>query len=180
MAKMTMSTVASGLGKSSAFSVLGPSLRSCSAMSINPSVWPLTIAYLVVLYNLLSCSGQLNQEGQTMFGIRFVKAQPTTYLMKYRAGAVRREGAGLSTLYYAPVTSLVAVPIGSRDAAFIFQQIAKDFQALTIQGHVTYRISEPKLAASMLNFTLKSDGKTYESDDPEKLPQRIMSAVEVL
>ncbi len=115
-----------------------------------------------------------------MFGIRFVKAQPTTYLMKYRAGAVTREGAGLSTLYYAPVTSLVAVPIGSRDAGFIFQQIARDFQALTIQGHVTYRIGEPQKAASMLNFTLKADGKTYESDDPEKLPQRILGTVEVL
>jgi SPFH domain / Band 7 family len=115
-----------------------------------------------------------------MFGIRFVKAQPTTYLMKYRAGAVTREGAGLSTLYYAPVTSLVAVPIGSRDAGFIFQQIARDFQALTIQGHVTYRISEPQKAASMLNFALKADGKTYESDDPEKLPQRILGTVEVL
>jgi len=109
-----------------------------------------------------------------MFGIRFHKAQPTTYLMKYRAGKVTQEGAGLSTFYYAPVTSLVAVPIGSRDAAFIFQQTARDFQALTIQGHVTYRISEPKHAASMLNFTLKADGKTYESDDPEKLPQRIL------
>jgi len=32
-----------------------------------------------------------------MFVIRFIKAQPTTYLMKYRAGAVTREGAGLST-----------------------------------------------------------------------------------
>lgn len=115
-----------------------------------------------------------------MFGIRFVKAQPTTYLMKYRAGTVTREGTGLSTLYYAPVTSLVAVPTGSRDAAFIFQQIARDFQALTIQGHVTYRISEPKKAASMLNFTLKPDGKTYESDDPDKLPQRILGTVEVL
>jgi hypothetical protein len=115
-----------------------------------------------------------------MFGIRFVKAQPTTYLMKYRAGAVTREGTGLSTLYYAPVTSLVAVPTGSRDAAFIFQQIARDFQALTIQGHITYRISEPKKAASMLNFTLKADGRTYESDDPEKLPQRILGTVEVL
>jgi len=72
------------------------------------------------------------------------------------------------------------VPTGSRDAAFIFQQIARDFQALTIQGHVTYRISEPKKAASMLNFTLKADGKTYESDDPEKLPQRILGTVEVL
>ena len=115
-----------------------------------------------------------------MFGIQFVKAQPTTYLMKYRAGAVTREGTGLSTLYYAPLTSLVAVPTGSRDAAFIFQQIARDFQSLTIQGHITYRISEPKKAASMLNFTLKADGRTYESDDPEKLPQRILGTVEVL
>jgi len=78
------------------------------------------------------------------------------------------------------VTSLVAVPIGSRDAAFIFQQIARDFQALTIQGHITYRIGEPEKAASMLNFTLKADGRSYESDDPEKLPQRILGTVEVL
>ena len=115
-----------------------------------------------------------------MFGFRFIKAQPTTYLMKYRAGRVTREGAGLSTLVYTPVSSLVAVPIGSRDAAFIFQQLARDFQGLTIQGHVTYRIGDPHKAASMLNFTLKADGKTYESDDPEKLPQRILGTVEVL
>ncbi len=115
-----------------------------------------------------------------MFGLRFIKAQPTTYLMKYRGGTVTQQGAGLSGFYYGPVTSLVAVPIGSRDAAFIFQQIARDFQALTVQGHVTYRISEPQKAAAMLNFTLKADGKTYESDDPEKLPQRILATVEVL
>ncbi|UGY15460.1 SPFH domain-containing protein [Bradyrhizobium septentrionale] len=115
-----------------------------------------------------------------MFGLRFIKAQPTTYLMKFRRGAVTQQGAGLSGFYYGPATSLVAVPIGSRDAAFIFQQIARDFQALTIQGHVTYRISEPQKAAAMLNFTLKADGKTYESDDPEKLPQRILATVEVL
>ena len=105
-----------------------------------------------------------------MFGIRFIKAQPTTYLMKYNGGAVVQESAGLSTLYYAPITSLVAVPIGSRDASFIFQQIARDFQTLTVQGQVTYRIGEPHKAASMLNYALKADGKTYESDDPEKLP----------
>jgi regulator of protease activity HflC (stomatin/prohibitin superfamily) len=115
-----------------------------------------------------------------MFGIRFIKAQPTTYLMKYRAGAVVAEGTGLSALYYAPVTTLVAVPVGSRDASFIFEQIARDFQTLTVQGHVTYRVSEPKKAASMLNFTLKADGKTYETDDPEKLPERILGTVEVL
>ncbi|WP_315838265.1 SPFH domain-containing protein [Bradyrhizobium prioriisuperbiae] len=115
-----------------------------------------------------------------MFGVRFIKAPPTTYLMKYKGGNVTQAGAGLSTFYYAPSTSLVAVPIGSRDAAFIFQHTARDFQTLTVQGQVAYRIGDPKAAASMLNFALKSDGKAYESDDPEQLPQRILSAVEVL
>jgi hypothetical protein len=115
-----------------------------------------------------------------MLGIRFIKAQPTTYLMKYRGGSIEREGAGLSTLYYAPTTSLVAIPIGSRDASFIFQNTAHDFQAVTVQGHVAYRIQDPRKAASLLNFSLKTDGKTYESDDLEKLPQRLLSAVEVL
>lgn len=31
-----------------------------------------------------------------MFGIRFIKSQPTVHLMQFRAGKVVREGSGLS------------------------------------------------------------------------------------
>jgi hypothetical protein len=31
-----------------------------------------------------------------MFGIKFIKIQPTVYLMQYRGGKVVREGLGLS------------------------------------------------------------------------------------
>jgi hypothetical protein len=79
-----------------------------------------------------------------MLGIRFIKAQPTTYLMKYKGGSIAREGAGLSTLYYAPTTSLVAIPIGSRDASFIFQYTARDFQAVTVQGRNSQGGVSPK------------------------------------
>jgi hypothetical protein len=51
-----------------------------------------------------------------MFGIRFIKVQPTTYLIQYRHGRVVREGVGLVFFYYAPTTSLVAVPIASTRA----------------------------------------------------------------
>jgi hypothetical protein len=114
-----------------------------------------------------------------MFGIRFIKVQPTTYLMKFKGGKVAREGAGLSFYYYAPTTSLVAVPVGSRDQAFIFQEVTADFQTVTVQGQVTYRVGEPRKTAGMLNFALRPDGK-YESEDPEKLPQRVLASVEVL
>src|SRR5213083_2905768 len=79
-----------------------------------------------------------------MIGFRFIKVQPTTYLLQYRGGKIVREGLGLSFFYYAPTTSLVAVPVASADVPFIFQETTADFQAVTIQGQVTYRISEPK------------------------------------
>jgi len=115
-----------------------------------------------------------------MFGIGFIKAQPTTHLIQYKGGKLVREGAGLSLFYFAPTTSLVAVPVGSRDCPFMFENLTSDFQTVTVQGQVTYRISNPQNAASLLNYTLRPDGKTYESDDPEKLPERVVATSRVL
>jgi len=115
-----------------------------------------------------------------MFGIKFIKAQPNTYLMQHRDGKVVREGTGLSFFYYAPTTSLVAVPVASADVPFIFQETTADFQSVTIQGQVTYRVSDPKRLATLLNYTLTSNGQTYASEDPEKLPERVINVVNVL
>ncbi len=115
-----------------------------------------------------------------MFGIKFIKVQPTTWLLQYRGGKVVREGLGLSFFYYAPTTSLVAVPIGSTDAPFIFQETTSDFQTVTIQGQTTYRVADPKRLAELLNFTLMPDGRSYTSDDPKKLPERVIHVVNVL
>jgi hypothetical protein len=115
-----------------------------------------------------------------MLGFKYIKAQPTTYLMAFKQGKAVREGAGLSLLYYAPMTNLVAVPIGSREAPFLFEKVTSDFQTVRVQGQVSYRIAEPVKAAARLNFALKPDAQTYESDDPDRVPQRIVAAVEVL
>lgn len=115
-----------------------------------------------------------------MFGIKFIKVQPTIYLMQYRGGKVVREGVGLSFFYYAPTTSLVAVPVGSDDVPFIFQETTADFQAVTLQGQVTYRVGEPKRLAALLNFTLAPNGRGYASEDPKKLPERVIHVINVL
>src|SRR5258706_14807126 len=99
-----------------------------------------------------------------MFGLRFVKVQPTTYLLQYRRGQVVREGVGLAFFYYGPTTSLVAVPVGSTDVPFIFEEVTADFQTVTIQGQVTYRVADARRLAGLMNFTLASDGVNYASD----------------
>jgi hypothetical protein len=115
-----------------------------------------------------------------MFGIKFVKVQPTTYLLQYRGGKIIREGVGLSFFYYSPTTSLVAVPVASTDTPFIFQETTADFQSVTIQGQVTYRVSEPKRLAALLNYALARNGETYLSEDPEKLRERVIHVINVL
>ncbi|MCI0694991.1 SPFH domain-containing protein [candidate division KSB1 bacterium] len=114
-----------------------------------------------------------------MFGIRFIKIQPTTYVLQYKAGKVKREGAGLSFFYYSPTTSLVAIPVGSTDVPFIFNEVTADFQEITIQGQVAYRLTDPKKISQLLNFTLDAFSG-YVSDDPKKLPQRVVNTINVL
>ena len=115
-----------------------------------------------------------------MLGLRFIKVQPTVFLMHYQGGKVVKEGLGLSFFYYAPTSSLVAVPMGSSDAPFIFEEVTADFQSVTIQGQITYRIADPKKIAGLLNFTLDAFGRGYVSDDLQKLPPRLVNAAKVL
>ena len=115
-----------------------------------------------------------------MFGIRFIKIQPTTYLLQYQKGKLKREGRGVAFFYFAPTTSLVAVPMESVDVPFIFNQVTSDFQAISIQGQVTYRVVDAKVLSQLLNFTLDHTGSNYVSDDPEKLPQRLINLIQVL
>jgi regulator of protease activity HflC (stomatin/prohibitin superfamily) len=115
-----------------------------------------------------------------MFGIRYLKTEPTTFILQYINGAVRREGAGLSFFYYEPITSIIAVPVVSVDVPFIFNEVAADFQAVTVQGQLTYRIADPKRVAGLLDFSLNPATRQYRSDDPAKLPQRIVNVAQVL
>lgn len=113
-----------------------------------------------------------------MFGFRYVKASPSTYLLQYKNGKVVREGTGLSFWYFAPNASLVSIPLESVDAPFMFQEVSSDFQVVTVQGQVTYRVAAPTTLAGLMNFTLKPDG-SYAAEDHTKLPQRVVNAVQV-
>lgn len=115
-----------------------------------------------------------------MFGIRFIKTQPTTYLLQYKKGKPKREGQGQAFFYFAPTCSLVSVPMESVEVPFIFNQVTADFQELSIQGQVTYRIINAKQLSQLLNFTLDNTGRNYISDDPQKLPQRLINLIQVL
>lgn len=114
-----------------------------------------------------------------MLGFRYAKADPTTYVLHCRNGKVRREGAGLSLLYFAPVSTIVKVPLESRDLPFVFNETTADFQEVAIQGQISYRVSEPRRLAAMLDFSAQPDSN-INMDGDEQLGTRLVLAAQVL
>jgi regulator of protease activity HflC (stomatin/prohibitin superfamily) len=109
--------------------------------------------------------------------LSFMKVPPTTYVLQYKHGKVKREGAGLSFLYYAPTSTIVAIPMASADVPFVFQETTADFQNVTIQGQLTYRVADPTRLAALLDFSVDQH-RRYYSDDPRKLPERLIHALQ--
>lgn len=109
----------------------------------------------------------------------FAKFGPMEYVIHYSDGKVRREGRGLSFFYWVPTSTIVAVPVGSADVPFVFNQVTQDFQTVTIQGQLTYRVTEPRRLAEVLDFTTgRLSG--YRSKDPDKLPQRLINQAQTV
>ncbi len=109
-----------------------------------------------------------------MFGISYIKFDQMAYVIHFKNGNIKKEGRGLSFFYYAPNSSIVAIPLGSNDLPFIFNETTTDYQNISIQGQVTYKIGNPKQLAELLDFTVNSNG-SYKKNDIEKLNQRLIN-----
>ncbi|ANY68972.1 membrane protease subunit, stomatin/prohibitin [Paenibacillus sp. BIHB 4019] len=115
-----------------------------------------------------------------MFGFKFVKFQPSDYIIQVKNGKVVREGIGLSFYYYERATSVVVIPISSIDVPFMFEEMTRDYQTVTVQGQLTYRIVDYRKMMEIMNYTYNIKKKAYMSDDPVKLSQRIIQIAKVL
>jgi regulator of protease activity HflC (stomatin/prohibitin superfamily) len=114
-----------------------------------------------------------------MFGIGYYKGQPTDFVLLYQAGRVVASGAGLAFFYLRYRSQIVAVPTQSLDASFVFNEVSRDYQDITIQGQLTYRIRDPQQAAGLLNYRINPTTGTYVSDDPDKLAGRVSNLVQI-
>ncbi|MGI4870475.1 MAG: SPFH domain-containing protein [Janthinobacterium lividum] len=109
-----------------------------------------------------------------MFGFSYAKFDSITYVIQYKNGQVVREGRGLSFFYGTLNSSIAAVPLAANDLPFIFNETTTDYQYVTIQGQVSYRVRDPRQLAELLDFTVNSFG-VYKKNDLEKLNQRLVN-----
>jgi hypothetical protein len=115
-----------------------------------------------------------------MLGLRYLKADPTQFVLHYENGRLAHAGAGATFFYYRPLATLALVPVASADAPFIFNEATADYQPVTVQGQLTFRVTDPRRVAGLLNYTVTGRDHHYVSEDPDKLPQRLVNLAQVL
>lgn len=114
-----------------------------------------------------------------MFNFNFVKFMPSEYVLRYKSGTIVQEGTGLSFFYYAPTTSVIVVPIASADVPFVFEEVTSDYQTVTIQGQLTYKIADYKVMAQNLDYTYDLKAKKHLFDNSQKIAQRLINIAKV-
>ncbi|HET8659447.1 MAG TPA: SPFH domain-containing protein [Micromonosporaceae bacterium] len=86
--------------------------------------------------------------------LRHLRGAPTTWVRHHVRGTVRHEGVGQS-FWYRPLTAVLSeVPIDDRELPLLFHARTTDFVDVTVQATVTYRVADPVVAASRLDFSI--------------------------
>jgi regulator of protease activity HflC (stomatin/prohibitin superfamily) len=85
---------------------------------------------------------------------RHLRAEPTSHVLGYKRGALTRDGSGLAFWFRAINTAIAEVPIDDRELPFLFHVRSADFQALNVQGVITFRVVDPQRVARRIDFAI--------------------------
>jgi SPFH domain/Band 7 family protein len=85
-------------------------------------------------------------------------------VLRYHRGTLVDEGPGLAFFFAPRSTQAAEVPLDDQELPFLFHARSADFQALTVQGVITYRFVEPRRTAERIDFTVDmSNGRWTEA-----------------
>jgi regulator of protease activity HflC (stomatin/prohibitin superfamily) len=101
--------------------------------------------------------------------LRHVRGEPSTHLLFFKGGRLKKSGRGLS-FWFSPLSaSLCELPLDDRELPFLFHARSADFQDLAVQGVITYRVVQPEVVAQRVDFTIDTKTGRYTQTPLDKI-----------
>ncbi|GAA3903537.1 SPFH domain-containing protein [Streptomyces gulbargensis] len=98
-----------------------------------------------------------------------LRSAPTAHIRHQRRGRLVHDGAGLSFWFRPRTAALSEVPVNDRELAMAFHARTADFQDVSVQSTVTYRIGDPGTAAARLDFSIDPDTGAWRGTPLEQI-----------
>ena len=106
----------------------------------------------------------------TRFGfVHHLRADPTAHVRHVRKGRLVHDGAG-QAFWFRPLTAALSeVPVDDREQPLLFHARTADFQDITVQATITYRVVDPATAAGRIDFGIDPSSGAWRATPLEQL-----------
>lgn len=106
-----------------------------------------------------------------------LRSDASHHVISYRNGRIRQSGRGL-VFWLRPETASVAeVPMDDREMTLFVKGRSADFQQVSVQGILGWRVAEPDRVAERIDFTINLANGQYIREPIERIETRLAGLV---
>src|ERR1700690_2317339 len=89
--------------------------------------------------------------------VRHLRGTATVHVQQVRNGKIIHAGTG-SSFWFRPLSAVLSeVPVDDRELPLLFHARTADFQDLAVQASVTFRVTDPAIACTRIDFSVDPD-----------------------
>src|SRR6476469_9998356 len=110
--------------------------------------------------------------------VRHLRGTPTTHVQHLRNGRTIHAGVGQS-FWFRPLSAVLSeIPIDDRELPLVFHARTSDFQDVTVQATVTYRLEDPAAVAQRIDFSMDPGTGRWRSTPLEQVAAMLTEAAQ--
>lgn len=95
--------------------------------------------------------------------VRHLRGTTTTHVQHVRNGKTIHAGIG-AAFWFRPLSAVLSeVPVDDRELPLLFHARTSDFQDVTVQATVTYRLTDPLTAAGRIDFSIDPESGQWRA-----------------
>lgn len=98
-----------------------------------------------------------------------LRSEPTSFVIRFKGGVEKQAGIGLAFWFRPLDSALVEVPIDDRELPFLFKGRSSDYQEVSVQGALTYRVADAHILAKRVDFSIDLEKGNYLKNPLEQL-----------
>lgn len=103
--------------------------------------------------------------------IRHLRSEASSHLLHFRRSRLLKQGRGMAFWFLPMSDSLAEIPADDRELSVVLHGRSSDFQDITAQGVIGYRVADPAKLAGRVDFTLDSRTGQFHKKPLESLAQ---------
>ncbi len=102
-----------------------------------------------------------------------LRSDASNHVIRYRKGKVRQSGRGLVFWFVPETASIAELPMDDRELAVFVKGRSQDFQAVAVQGTLTWHVVDPERLATRVDFSLGLVTGTYKNEPIQRIETRL-------